>query len=62
MEIEKLVEIVEDKAALEYGLRVIMDAAEKKEMPDDAYLPTFNDEMLEETFMQALEAVVRKSE
>lgn len=62
MEIEKLVEIVEDRAALEYGMRLIMDAAEKKAMPDAAYLPTFNDAMLEETFVRTLEAIAGKSE
>ena len=34
MEIEKIIEAVEDKVMLEYGLRVIMLAAEKKEMPE----------------------------
>ena len=52
MEIEKFIEIVEDKSMLEYGLRVLMKAAETKNMP------TFNDEMLEEAFMAVLEKIV----
>lgn len=59
MEIEKIIEAVEDKVMLEYGLRVIMLAAEKKEMPDEALWPTFNDVMLEENFRKTLEMVVK---
>nr|DAK94838.1 MAG TPA: hypothetical protein [Caudoviricetes sp.] len=58
MEIEKFIEIVEDKSMLEYGLRVLMQAAETKKMPEEAYMPTFNDEMLEEAFMAVLEKIV----
>lgn len=58
MEIEKFIEIVEDKSMLEYGLRVLMQAAETKKMPEEAYIPTFNDEMLEEAFMAVLEKIV----
>ena len=58
MEIEKIIETVEDKSMLEYGLRVLMQAAETKKMPEEAYIPTFNDEMLEEAFMAVLEKIV----
>lgn len=58
MGIDKLIEIIEDRAALEYGLRVIMEAAEKRAFPEEAYLPTFNDELLEECFTKTLELVV----
>lgn len=58
MEIEKFIEIVEDKSMLEYGLRVLMQAAETKKMPEEAYMPTFYDEMLEEAFMAVLEKIV----
>lgn len=58
MEIEKFIEIVEDKSMLEYGLRVLMQAAETKKMPEEAYMPTFNGEMLEEAFMAVLEKIV----
>lgn len=58
MEIEKFIEIIEDKSMLEYGLRVLMQAAETKKMPEEAYMPTFNDEMLEEAFMPVLEKIV----
>lgn len=37
--IEKFVEIVEDKAALELGLRVIMEVAETKNLPPVGYFP-----------------------
>lgn len=60
MDFSEIVALIEDKAALEYGLRVIMEAAERKAMPEDVFLPTFNDPMLDETFTKTLELVVGK--
>lgn len=59
-DVEKMVEIVEDKAALETGLRVILWAAEKRELPDEGLLPVFNDSMTEELFREVLEKVAGK--
>lgn len=58
--IEKFVEIVEDKAALELGLRVIMEVAETKVLPPVGVLPTFNDELIADMFSKTLELVARK--
>lgn len=58
--IEKFVEIVEDKAALELGLRVIMEVAETKNLPPVGVLPTFNDELIADTFNKTLELVAGK--
>lgn len=52
--IEKFVEIVEDKAALELGLRVIMEVAETKVLPPVGVLPTFNDELIADVFNRRL--------
>ena len=54
----ELASIIEDRHSLEQGLRIIMEAAERKKLPEEVFLPTFNDSMLEETFVHTLEAVV----
>lgn len=59
--IEKFVEIVEDKAALELGLRVIMEVAETKVLPPVGVLPTFNDELIADMFSKTLELVAGKN-
>lgn len=58
--IEKFVEIVEDKAALELGLRVIMEVAETKVLPPVGVLPTFNNELIADMFSKTLELVAGK--
>lgn len=58
--IEKFVEIVEDNAALELGLRVIMEVAETKNLPPVGVLPTFNDELIADMFNKTLELVAGK--
>lgn len=58
--IEKFVEIVEDKAALELGLRVIMEVAETKVLPPVGVLPTFNDGLIADVFDKTLELVAGK--
>lgn len=58
--IEKFVEIVEDKAALELGLRVIMEVAETKVLPPVGVLPTFNNEFIADMFNKTLELVAGK--
>ena len=54
----KLASMIEDRHSLEQGLRIIMEAAERKKLPEEVFLPTFNDSMLEEAFVHTLEAVV----
>lgn len=54
---EKLIEIIEDRAALEMGLRVIMSVIETKKLPDEALLPTFYDEIVENQFINILEKI-----
>lgn len=54
----ELVQRIEDRLSLEQGLRIIMEAAERKKLPEEVFLPTFNDSMLGETFIHTLEAVV----
>ena len=56
--LRELASIIEDRHSLEQGLRIIMEAAERKKLPEEVFLPTFNDSMLEETFVHTLEAVV----
>lgn len=56
-DIDRLIGLAEDKAALEQGLRVIMYAAETKELPPEGLLPTFGDGVLEEMFVRTLEKV-----
>lgn len=55
---EQIIKIIEDRAALEMGLRIIAESAARKKLPEEVFLPTFNDSMLEENFKLALEAVV----
>ena len=54
----ELASMIEDRHSLEQGLRIIMEAAERKKLPEEVFLRTFNDSMLEETFVHTLEAVV----
>ena len=54
----KLIEIIEDRVALEMGMRIIMSAIETKKLPDEALLPTFHDGMEEELFIDILEKIV----
>lgn len=54
---KEMIEIVEDKYALELGLRILMVAAERKALPEEVFLPTFNDTILEETYKATLEKV-----
>lgn len=56
--LRELASMIEDRHSLEQGLRIIMEAAERKKLPEEVFLPTFNDSMLEEAFVHTLEAVV----
>lgn len=57
---ECIIKIIEDKYALEMGLRIIMETAERKALPEEVFLPTFNDNLIEETFVATLEKVAGK--
>lgn len=57
---EAMIKIIEDRYALELGLRIIMRSAELGGLPDESLLPTFNDILIEENFRMTLEAVVGK--
>ena len=57
---ECIIKIIEDKYALEMGLRIIMETAERKVLPEEIFLPTFNDSLIEETFVATLEKVAGK--
>ncbi len=57
---EEMIKIIEDRYALELGLRIIMRASEVCGLPDEAFLPTFNDSLVAETFKSTLENVVGK--
>ena len=54
---DRLIEIIEDRAALETGLRVVMETAERRRLPEEVFLPTFNDAMLEDLLRRTLEKV-----
>ncbi len=57
---EEMIKIIEDRYALELGLRIIMRSAELGGLPDESLLPTFNDSLIEENFRTTLETVVGK--
>lgn len=56
----EIVAIIEDRVLLDLALRIILEAAETKELPKEVYLPVFNDELTGETFEAVLEAVTGK--
>lgn len=57
---ERLIEVIEDRAALETGLRVILETAETGELPKEGLLPTFHDPLVWDIFVHTLEAVSGK--
>lgn len=57
---ERLIEIIEDHNSMELGLRMIMEAMAKKELPNEGSLPCFNDSIIEENFISILEGVTGK--
>lgn len=59
--ISRIVSIIEDRALWEIGLRIIMEAAETKELPTEASLPVFNDVLTNETFIAVLEKITGKT-
>lgn len=57
---DRLIEIIEDHNSMELALRMIMSAAETKELPDEGILPCFNDCLIEEDVKTILEMVTGK--
>lgn len=57
---DRLVEIIEERAALELGLRIVLEAAESKELPPEGTLPCFSSDVTESVFMSLLERVTGK--
>lgn len=58
--IDRLIEIIEDYTSMELALRMIMEAIETKELPNEGTLPCFNDDIIEENFISLLEKVTGK--
>lgn len=54
----RMIDIIEDRSALELGLRMILDAKASKKLPPYGSLPTFNDSGTEDLFLSVLESVV----
>ena len=54
---DKLIEIVQDHTSLVQALRLILEAAETKELPQYATIPTFNDSILDDQVRIALESI-----
>lgn len=57
---EGIIAIIEDRALLDLGLRMILEAAETKELPKEANLPVFHDELTGVNFISVLEKVTGK--
>lgn len=58
--LDRLVAIIEDRVLLDNALRMILEAAETKELPKEAYLPVFHDELTGVNFISILEKVTGK--
>lgn len=58
--LERLISIVEDHAMLVTVLRMIMEAAETKELPKESTIPLLNDPLVNEEVMKILELVTGK--
>lgn len=58
--LERLISIVEDHAMLVTALRMIMEAAETKELPKESTIPLLNDSLVNEDVVKILEIVTDK--
>ncbi len=58
--LERLISIVEDHAMLVTALRIIMEAAETKELPKESAIPLLNDSLVNEDVIKTLELVTGK--
>lgn len=57
---DKLVEIIQDHAAMEIGMRMILNVLDTKELPPQGILPTFNDLLSADILMDCLEKITGK--
>lgn len=57
---DRLINIIEDRRALNDALHIIMEAAETKVLPPVANIPSFNDEITERSVIITLELVTDK--
>lgn len=58
--IDSLIRVIEDRCALEQALRIILEAAETRQLPPESSLPLFSDELVSETFFAILRHVTGK--
>ena len=54
---DKLLEVVQDHTSLVQALRLILEAAETKKLPQYAALPTFNDSILDDQVRTVIELI-----
>lgn len=58
--LDRLISIVEDHTMLVTALRMIMEAAETKELPKESTIPLLNDPLVNEDVVTILELVTGK--
>lgn len=58
--LDRLISAIEDRVLLDLALRVILEAAETKELPRESSLPVFNDELTGTVFIAVLEKITGK--
>lgn len=58
--IDRLIEIIEERYALEQALRIILEALEPRQLPSESSLPLFRDTLVNETFFAILEHATGK--
>lgn len=54
---DKLLEVVQDHTSLVQALQFVLGAAETKKLPPYGVLPTFNDPLLDDQVITALELI-----
>lgn len=54
---DKLLEVVQDHTSLVQALQFVLEAAETKKLPSYGILPTFNDHLLDDQVITALELI-----
>ena len=59
--IDRLIEVVEDRTAMELAFRIILEATESKQLPPEGNLPVFHDQIVNCNFFTILERVTGKS-
>lgn len=57
---DRLINIIEDRRALNDALHIVMEAAETKVLPPLANIPSFSDETTERSVIMTLELVTGK--